>query len=158
MHTLFSLKQADIPTHWYNILADIPEPLPPPLHPGTRQPIGPEDMAAIFPDNLVAQEMTAERWVEIPAAVREIYGLWRPTPLYRALRLEKELQTPAHIYYKYEGVSPAGVTSQILRLHKLITTRPAALSDSRPKLERASGVRLWPLPVVCSIWIAASTW
>ena len=108
MHTLFSLKQADIPTHWYNILADIPEPLPPPLHPGTRQPIGPEDMAAIFPDNLVAQEVTAERWVEIPAPVREIYGLWRPTPLYRALRLEKELQTPAHIYYKYEGVSPAG--------------------------------------------------
>ena len=108
MRTLFSLKQADIPTHWYNILADIPEPLPPPLHPGTRQPIGPEDMAAIFPDNLVAQEMTAERWVEIPAPVREIYELWRPTPLYRALRLEKELQTPAHIYYKYEGVSPAG--------------------------------------------------
>ena len=108
MRTLFSLKQADIPTHWYNILADIPEPLPPPLHPGTRKPIGPEDMAAIFPDNLVAQEMTAERWVEIPAPVREIYELWRPTPLYRALRLEKELQTPAHIYYKYEGVSPAG--------------------------------------------------
>jgi tryptophan synthase beta chain len=108
MHTLFSLKQGDIPTHWYNILADIPEPLPPPLHPGTRQPIGPQDMGAIFPDNLVAQEMTAERWVEIPAPVREIYGLWRPTPLYRALRLEKELQTPAHIYYKYEGVSPAG--------------------------------------------------
>ena len=108
MHTLFSLKQADIPTHWYNILADIPEPPPPPLHPGTRQPIGPEDMAAIFPDNLVAQEMTVERWVEIPAPIREIYGLWRPTPLYRAARLERELQTPAHIYYKYEGVSPAG--------------------------------------------------
>lgn len=107
MHTLFSLKQGDIPTHWYNILADIPEPLPPPLHPGTRQPIGPQDMAAIFPDNLVAQEMTAERWVEIPASIREIYSLWRPTPLYRAVRLEKELQTPAHIYYKYEGVSPA---------------------------------------------------
>jgi tryptophan synthase beta chain len=108
MNTQFTLTQAEIPTHWYNILADLPEPLPPPLHPGTRQPIGAQDMAAIFPENLVAQEMTAERWVEIPTAVRDIYALWRPTPLFRAVRLEKELQTPAHIYYKFEGVSPAG--------------------------------------------------
>lgn len=108
MDTRFTLTQAEIPTHWYNILADIPERLPPPLHPGTRQPIGPQDMTAIFPENLVAQEMSTERWVEIPAPVREIYALWRPTPLLRAVRLEKELKTPAHIYYKFEGGSPAG--------------------------------------------------
>jgi tryptophan synthase beta chain len=102
------LTQNDIPTNWYNIVADFPKPLPAPLHPGTRQPISPQDMMTIFPENLVAQEMSADRWVEIPAEVRDIYALWRPTPLLRAVRLEKALQTPAHIYYKYEGVSPAG--------------------------------------------------
>ncbi len=104
----FSLPEKEIPTHWYNLLADFPEPLPPPLHPGTRQPIPPDALLAIFPENLVQQEMSAERWVEIPGPVREIYTLWRPSPLIRAIRLEKALQTPAHIYYKYEGVSPAG--------------------------------------------------
>jgi tryptophan synthase beta chain len=102
------LTQADIPTHWYNILTDLPEPLPPPLHPATQQPIQPDDMLPIFPENLVLQEFSPERWVEIPEPVREVYALWRPTPLLRAVRLEKALQTPAHIYYKYEGVSPAG--------------------------------------------------
>jgi tryptophan synthase beta chain len=90
------------------MLADLPKPLPPPLHPGTKQPITPDMMTAIFPENLVMQEMSPERWIEIPEPVRDIYALWRPTPLLRAVRLEKELQTPAHIYYKYEGVSPAG--------------------------------------------------
>jgi tryptophan synthase beta chain len=104
----FSLTQKDIPTHWYNLLADFPKPLPPPLHPGTKQPVTPDLMTAIFPENLVMQEMSPERWVEIPGPVREIYALWRPTPLLRAVRLEQALQTPAHIYYKYEGVSPAG--------------------------------------------------
>jgi tryptophan synthase beta chain len=104
----FSLSEKEIPTHWYNLLADFPEPLPPPLHPGTRRPIPPEALLAIFPENLVKQEMSTERWVEIPEPVREIYTLWRPSPLIRAVRLEKALQTPAHIYYKYEGVSPAG--------------------------------------------------
>jgi tryptophan synthase beta chain len=106
--THFALSQNDIPNHWYNILPDFPKPLPPPLHPGTKQPVLPEMMTAIFPENLVMQEMSPERWIEIPAPVREIYALWRPTPLLRAVRLEKALQTPAHIYYKYEGVSPAG--------------------------------------------------
>jgi len=106
--TSFALSQADIPTHWYNLLADFPEPLPPPLHPGTKQPVTPDMMTAIFPENLVMQEMNPERNVEIPEEVRDIYALWRPTPLLRAVRLEKALQTPAHIYYKYEGVSPAG--------------------------------------------------
>ncbi len=104
----FALSQADIPTHWYNILTDLPEPMPPPLHPATQQPIKPDDMFPIFPENLVMQEFSPERWVEIPEPVREIYALWRPTPLLRAVRLEKALQTPAHIYYKFEGVSPAG--------------------------------------------------
>ncbi len=108
MTTHFALTQADIPTHWYNILTDLPEPLPPPLHPATQQPIKPDDMFPIFPENLVMQEFSPERWVEIPEPVREVYALWRPTPLLRAVRLEKALQTPAHIYYKYEGVSPAG--------------------------------------------------
>ena len=106
--TSFALTQTDIPTHWYNVLADVPKPLPPPLHPGTKQPITPDMMMGLFPENLVMQEMSAERWIEIPEPVREIYALWRPTPLLRAVRLEKALQTPAHIYYKYEGVSPAG--------------------------------------------------
>jgi tryptophan synthase beta chain len=106
--TCFTLAQADIPTHWYNLNADFPERLPPPLHPGTRQPLPPDALNAIFPENLVQQEVTSERWVEIPEPVREIYALWRPSPLRRATRLEKALQTPAHIYYKYEGGSPAG--------------------------------------------------
>lgn len=108
MQTRFDLTQADIPKQWYNLNADFPEPLPPPLHPGTKQPVTPDMMTAIFPENLVQQEMSPERWVTIPDEVRSIYALWRPTPLLRAIRLEQALQTPAHIYYKYEGVSPAG--------------------------------------------------
>jgi len=106
--TTFPLTQRDIPTHWYNVLADLPEPLPPPLHPGTKQPVTLADMTAIFPENIVRQEMTTERHVEIPDEVRDVYALWRPTPLLRAVRFEKALQTPAHIYYKFEGASPAG--------------------------------------------------
>ncbi len=104
----FDLAQKDIPAEWYNLLADLPEPMPPPLHPGTRQPVSLDDMTAIFPENIVRQEMCPDRYVEVPDEVRDIYALWRPTPLLRAVRLEKALQTPAHIYYKYEGVSPAG--------------------------------------------------
>lgn len=104
----YTLGQSDIPKCWYNILADLPEPLPPPLHPATKQPVPPEALTAIFPENLVQQEMSPERWIEIPEPVREIYSLWRPTPLLRAVRLEKALDTPAHIYYKYEGGSPPG--------------------------------------------------
>ena len=106
--TRFTLSQKDIPSRWYNLNADFPEPLPPPLHPGTKEPLPPEALEQIFPRNLIEQEISAERWIEIPEPVREIYALWRPTPLLRAVRLEKALQTPAHIYYKYEGGSPAG--------------------------------------------------
>jgi len=106
--TRFDLTQADIPERWYNIAADFPEPMAPPLHPGTKQPIGPADMTVIFPESLVMQEASAERWIEVPGEVRQILSLWRPTPLLRAVRFEQALQTPAHIYYKNEGVSPAG--------------------------------------------------
>jgi tryptophan synthase beta chain len=108
MQTRFDLTQADIPTRWYNLLADFPEPLPPPLHPGTKEPIPAEALLEIFPQNLVQQETSSEQWIEIPEPVREIYALWRPTPLLRAVRFERALKTPAHIYYKYEGISPAG--------------------------------------------------
>ncbi|HET8595417.1 MAG TPA: TrpB-like pyridoxal phosphate-dependent enzyme [Intrasporangium sp.] len=99
---------SSVPTHWYNLAADLPEPVPPALHPGTREPLGPADLAPLFPMALIEQEVTTERWIEIPQTVREIYALWRPSPLVRALRLERALGTPAKIYYKYEGVSPAG--------------------------------------------------
>ncbi len=106
--TKYQLPESAIPTSWVNLLPDLPgEPLPP-LNPGTRQPVGPEDLSAIFPMGLIAQEVATEPEIEIPEEVREIYSLWRPTPLIRARRLEKALDTPAHIYFKYEGTSPAG--------------------------------------------------
>src|SRR5262250_2995073 len=108
MTTKYLLSEKDLPTKWYNIQADFKSPAPPVLHPGTGQPIGPQDLAPLFPMELIKQEVSQERWIEIPEPVREIYRLWRPTPLYRAHRLEKALDTPARIYYKYEGVSPAG--------------------------------------------------
>jgi tryptophan synthase beta chain len=104
----YILPESELPTHYYNISADLPVPLPPPLHPATREPIGPEALAPLFPMELIKQEVSAERYVEIPEAVREVYRLYRPSPLFRALGLEKALDTPAHIYYKYEGVSPSG--------------------------------------------------
>jgi tryptophan synthase beta chain len=106
--TKFLLDEKDIPKSWYNIQADLPEPLPPVLHPGTGKPITPNDLAPLFPMELIKQEVSTERWIEIPEEVRDIYRLWRPTPLFRAYRLEKALDTPAKIFYKYEGVSPAG--------------------------------------------------
>ena len=106
--TKYVLDEADLPTQWYNIQADLKTPAPPVLHPGTGQPIGPQDLAPLFPMALIAQEVSQERWIDIPEEVRDILRLWRPSPLYRARRLERALDTPARIYYKYEGVSPAG--------------------------------------------------
>jgi tryptophan synthase beta chain len=106
--TKILLSDAEIPTRWYNIQADLKTPLPPPLHPGTKEPVGPEALAPLFPMALIQQEVSQERWIEIPDEVRSVYTLWRPSPLYRARRLEKALDTPARIYYKWEGVSPAG--------------------------------------------------
>ncbi len=104
----FLLTEADLPTHYYNIAADLPVPAPPPLHPGTREPIGPEMLAPLFPMELIRQEVSTERYVEIPEEIREAYRIYRPTPLHRATALEKALDTPARIYFKNEGVSPAG--------------------------------------------------
>src|ERR671935_2218372 len=106
--TKILLDESEIPTHWYNIVSDLPRPPAAVLHPGTGQPVGPADLAPLFPTALIMQEVSAEPRIEIPDEVRDIYRLWRPTPLYRALRLERALDTPAHIYYKYEGTSPAG--------------------------------------------------
>ena len=104
----FFLPESEMPEAWYNVAADLPSPPPPPLHPGTHEPIGPEALAPLFPMELIKQEVSTERFIPIPEEVREIYRIWRPSPLIRATGLEKALDTPAHIYYKYEGVSPAG--------------------------------------------------
>ncbi|MCL4247099.1 MAG: TrpB-like pyridoxal phosphate-dependent enzyme [Anaerolineae bacterium] len=117
--TRFDLPQSRLPKAWYNIQADLPRPLPPVLHPGTHQPVGPDDLAPLFPMALIMQEVSQDKYIEIPEEVRDIYRLWRPTPLLRARRLEKVLDTPAHIYYKYEGISPSGS-------HKLNTATPQA--------------------------------
>jgi len=106
--TKILLDENDIPKKWYNIQADLKTPLDPPLHPQTKKPVTPDDLKAIFPMELIKQEVSRERYITIPSEVREIYRLWRPTPLYRAYRLERALKTPAKIYYKWEGVSPAG--------------------------------------------------
>jgi len=102
------LPESELPRQWYNILADMPTPMEPPLHPGTGKPIGPEDLAPIFPMNLIEQEVSSKRFIDIPEEVLKIYTIWRPTPMYRAYRLEQFLKTPAKIYFKNEGVSPAG--------------------------------------------------
>jgi tryptophan synthase beta chain len=104
----YVLDETRMPKRWYNIMADLPSPPPAVLHPGTKQPVGPDDLAPLFPMALIGQEVSTDREIDIPEPVREIYRQWRPTPLYRARRLERVLQTPAKIYYKYEGVSPAG--------------------------------------------------
>ena len=115
----YNLPQSRIPQAWYNIAADLPTPMAPALHPGTLQPLGPDDLAPLFPMSLILQEVSTEREIEIPGEVRQVYAQWRPAPLFRARRLEKALDTPARIYYKYEGASPAGS-------HKLNTAVPQA--------------------------------
>jgi len=137
--TKFLLDESRMPRHWYNIAADLPAPLPPPLHPGTLQPIGPADLAPLFPMELILQEVSAEREVPIPEPVREVFRLWRPSPLVRAHRLEKALGTPAKIYYKYEGVSPAGS-------HKPNTAVPQAWYNAQAgvkKLTTETGAGQW---------------
>ncbi len=108
IHTKYLLNEDEMPRTWYNIMADMPHPPVPPLHPGTKQPVAPDDMAPLFPMALIQQEVSTERYIEIPEPIRQVYMQWRPSPLYRARRLEKALDTPARIYYKYEGVSPVG--------------------------------------------------
>nr|MBA2702101.1 TrpB-like pyridoxal phosphate-dependent enzyme [Chloroflexota bacterium] len=127
--TKFILDESRIPRAWYNIAADLPVPASPPLHPGTHQPIGPDDLAPLFPMALIGQEVSTEREIEIPEPVRDAYRLYRPSPLYRAHRLERALDTPAHIYYKYEGVSPAGS-------HKPNTAIPQAFFNQQEGVKR----------------------
>ena len=150
MQTRFDLTQDDIPKQWYNLLPDFPEPLPPPLHPGTKEPLPPEALEAIFPKNLIQQEMSPERWIEVPEPVRDIYALWRPTPLMRAVRFEQALQTPAHIYYKYEGASPAGS-------HKVNTSVPQAFFNKEAgtkRLASETGAGQWgsSLALACKLF------
>ena len=108
VHIKYLLNEDEMPRTWYNIMADLPKPPPAVLHPGTHQPVGPDDLAPLFPMALIMQEVSTEPYIEIPEPVRQVYSQWRPTPLFRARRLEKALDTPARIYYKYEGVSPVG--------------------------------------------------
>ncbi len=127
--TKYLLDESRLPKTWYNIQADLPKPLPAVLHPGTKKPIGPDDLAPLFPMALIGQEVSTEREIEIPEPVREIYRQWRPSPLFRARRLEKALQTPARIYYKWEGVSPAGS-------HKPNTAVPQAFYNKEAGVKR----------------------
>lgn len=144
------LTENEIPEKWYNIMADMPNKPLPPLHPGTKEPIGPDDLAPLFPMELIKQEVSAEKWIEIPDQVRDIYKIWRPTPLFRAYGLEKALDTPAKIYYKYEGVSPAGS-------HKPNTAIPQAYYNKQQgvkKITTETGAGQWgsALSFACNLF------
>lgn len=157
------LDEDEIPTHWYNIVADFPTPPPPPLHPGTQEPLQPSDLSALFPMGLIAQEASSERWIEIPEAVRDVYKLWRPTPLHRAHRLEKALGTTAKIYYKYEGESPVGS-------HKTNSAVPQAFynaEEGRTRLTTETGAGQWGsalafatqiFGLTCDVWQVRNTY
>jgi tryptophan synthase beta chain len=144
------LQEKDIPEYWYNVQADMPNPTLPSLHPGTKQPIGPADLAPIFPMELIKQEVSKERWIGIPEEVRDIYRMWRPSPMYRAYGFEKLLDTPAKIYYKYEGVSPAGS-------HKPNTAVPQAyynMKEGVTRLTTETGAGQWgsALSFACNLF------
>jgi tryptophan synthase beta chain len=146
----YNLPSERIPLAWYNIAADLPTPMAPPLHPGTLQPLGPDDLAPLFPMSLIMQEVSQEREIEIPGEVRQLYAQWRPAPLFRARRLEKALDTPAHIYYKYEGTSPAGS-------HKLNTALPQAYYNKKEgtkHLSTETGAGQWgsALSMACAFF------
>ncbi|MEX1006181.1 MAG: TrpB-like pyridoxal phosphate-dependent enzyme [Acidimicrobiia bacterium] len=155
--TKILLDESEMPTTWYNIVPDLPAPPPPPLHPGTHEPIGPDDLAPLFPMALIGQEVTQDSYVDIPGEVLDVYRLWRPSPLYRAHRLEKLLGTPARIYYKYEGVSPAGS-------HKPNTAVPQAFynaAEGTKKLTTETGAGQWGSAIAfataqygieCEVW------
>ena len=146
----YVLQESEMPQQWYNIIPDLPAPPPPPLHPGTHQPVGPDDLAPLFPTALIMQEVSGDQHVAIPEPVLDVYRLWRPTPLYRARRLEKDLGTPAKIYYKYEGVSPAGS-------HKPNTAVPQAYYNAAEgvrKLTTETGAGQWgsSLAFACALF------
>jgi tryptophan synthase beta chain len=146
----YLLAEDRIPRRWYNVAADLPSLPPPPLHPGTGEPVGPDDLAPLFPMALILQEVSGERWIEIPDPVREVYSMWRPTPLYRALGLEEALGTSCRIFYKYEGVSPAGS-------HKPNTSVPQAYYNRQEGVRRLAtetGAGQWgsALALACNLF------
>ncbi len=148
--SMITLPASEMPKQWYNIAADMPNPMAPPLHPGTKQPVGPDDLAPLFPMDLIMQEVSQDRWIDIPEEVLEIYSLWRPTPMYRAHRLEAALGTPAKIYYKYEGASPVGS-------HKPNTAVPQAYYNAKAgvkKISTETGAGQWgtALAMACSMF------
>jgi len=159
----FVLDEPDIPTHWVNLMADLPGEAPPPLHPGTKQPAGPDDLTPIFPMGLILQEVSAEPEIEIPEPVREVYKLWRPTPLYRAHGLERELGTPAHIYYKYEGGSPPGSHKPNTAVAQVYENAQAGIK----KLTTETGAGQWGSALAfacrlfgleCEVWMVGSSY
>ena len=159
----FLLTEDQMPTQWYNVVPDLPAPPPPALHPGTLEPAGPDDFAPLFPMDLILQEVSQDSYVEIPDEVREIYKIWRPSPLFRATGLEKLLDTPAKIYYKYEGVSPAGS-------HKPNTSVPQAYYNAKAgvrKLTTETGAGQWGSSLAfacaqfgleCEVWQVAASY
>jgi tryptophan synthase beta chain len=161
--TKITLDESEIPRRWYNVVPDLPSPPPPPLHPGTLQPAGPDDLAPLFPMELIGQEVTGESYVAIPEDVIDVYRLWRPTPLYRAHRLERALNTPARIYYKYEGVSPAGS-------HKPNTAVPQAYynaAEGTKRLTTETGAGQWGSALAfacaqygigCEVWMVRASY
>jgi tryptophan synthase beta chain len=159
----FVLDEAEIPSHWVNLMADLPGEAPPPLHPGTKLPAGPEDLTPIFPMGLIMQEVSPDPEIEIPEPVREVYKLWRPTPLYRARRLERELDTPAHIYYKYEGGSPPGSHKPNTAVAQVYENAQAGIS----KLTTETGAGQWGSALAfacrlfgleCEVWMVGSSY
>jgi tryptophan synthase beta chain len=147
---MITLSQNEIPRKWYNALPDLPRPLDPPLHPGTKEPIGPEALAPLFPMGLIEQEVSSQRWIDIPEEVLDILALWRPTPMFRAVGLEKALGTPAKIFYKYEGTSPAGS-------HKPNTAVAQAYYNKKENVKRIAtetGAGQWgsALSFACSLF------
>ena len=162
-YTKVTLSESEMPTQWYNIVPDLPEPPPPALHPGTLEPAGADDFAPLFPMELIMQEVSGESYIDIPGEVLDIYRLWRPSPLYRANRLEKLLDTPAKIFYKYEGVSPAGS-------HKPNTAVPQAYYNAQAgarKLTTETGAGQWGSALAfacaqfgleCEVWQVRSSY
>ena len=146
----YVLPEDQMPTVWYNLMADLPTPPPPPLHPGRMDPVGPDDLAPLFPMELIMQEVSADRYIEIPGGVLDVYRQWRPSPLFRAHRLEQALGTPARMYYKYEGVSPAGS-------HKPNTSVPQAYYNKKEgttRLTTETGAGQWgtALSFACALY------
>jgi tryptophan synthase beta chain len=162
-YTKVTLDESEMPTQWYNVIPDLPEPPPPVLHPGTHEPVGPDDLAPLFPMELIMQEVSQDRYIDIPGEVMDVYRLWRPSPLYRARNLEKMLDTPAKIFYKYEGVSPAGS-------HKPNTAVPQAYYSAKEgvrKLTTETGAGQWGSALAfacsqfgleCEVWMVRTSY